>query len=383
MEENQNQQLENLAPEVLQSTQTPPLPNIHQPGGKFKLSIKAIIGIIIFLLLAGGAAASFTVLKPQIMKLVSKPTPSPSPIIQTSPTPTPDPTANWKTYSSSKFLYALKYPSDLELQQLDTNDADYEILDFSEASKESGINVPPIIINIYGSNIKNAAYLVQNRQDDEKLLTIKKGEKMQIIGTLFERISDINIDNTTAAVYIGTAVKGYPAEVLPFEKRIIFIKDNNLYALSTAPMSGKKTDKRVSDFDQILSTFKFTEPTLTPSISQTANLLPQDIGLTAQLDASKNNVVITITKTELLKSFDYELDYDSLVDGSYVPRGVIGSTQTLQDNASFTRQVVLGTCAGGGGTCKYDKEVKNIYLTLSYTLKGGNNGVMKVAIPSD
>lgn len=92
-------------------SQTSPPPNVIKKTSKF--SVKALIGTIIFLLLAGGAAASFTIFKPQIMKLVSKPTPTSTPKTdQTSPAPTPNHTADWKTLTNDFYHISLKAPKD-------------------------------------------------------------------------------------------------------------------------------------------------------------------------------------------------------------------------------------------------------------------------------
>ncbi len=63
------------------SIETTPVSETPKPKSKFPLS--ATIGIIIFLLLAGGVAG-FYAFKPQLMSLISKPTPTLTP----SPTPT-------------------------------------------------------------------------------------------------------------------------------------------------------------------------------------------------------------------------------------------------------------------------------------------------------
>lgn len=80
-----------------------------------RFSLKAIISTIIFLLLAGGAAAGYVYREP-ILKLVSNTTTIPTPaIVQTSPTPTPDPTADWKIYEGNGFSF--KYPNIMSLEE--------------------------------------------------------------------------------------------------------------------------------------------------------------------------------------------------------------------------------------------------------------------------
>jgi hypothetical protein len=100
MEEDQNIE----TPAVSEVTQPITPTNPVKPVSK--LSIKAIIGIIIFLLLAGGAAAGYVYREP-IMKLVAKPTPTTSPILTVTPTPTPDPTADWKIYQGDGLSFKI------------------------------------------------------------------------------------------------------------------------------------------------------------------------------------------------------------------------------------------------------------------------------------
>lgn len=124
-------------PATVNSQQSPPASdavpvslgtNPEKPKRKFSLA--AMLGIIIFLILAGGAAASFTVLKPQVMMLASKPTPTPTPTIVL--TPTPDPTANWIEYKNSSYGISLKYPKNLKKSDYSDNFIDNQILQLNE-----------------------------------------------------------------------------------------------------------------------------------------------------------------------------------------------------------------------------------------------------------
>lgn len=111
MEENQNTiPIQNPVPEQPPVT---PLPPVEKPKPKFPTAI--IIGIIIFLLIAG-SAAGFYVFKQQKSKTVVKPAPSVIPgMTRNSVSPTPDPTANWKTYANNKYNFSIKYPPNITL----------------------------------------------------------------------------------------------------------------------------------------------------------------------------------------------------------------------------------------------------------------------------
>lgn len=150
MEENSNPQIQTPTPESTntgQTNQSPPQsPQILNKTSK--ISLKAVIGIIIFLLLAGGAAASFTVLRPQIMKLVSKSTPTPIITIRTSPTPTP---SSLKIYTNTKYNFSAEYPSNWYVWGSDKNDIwyitpkKYENVDYQNL---------PVVPNPEGFNIQ-------------------------------------------------------------------------------------------------------------------------------------------------------------------------------------------------------------------------------------
>ncbi len=132
MEENQNptqQPVPVVSPTTASST--PPTSNpppIVKKSAKF--SIKAIIGTIIFLLVAGGAAAGF-VYKDEIVLLVSKP--SPTPTISVSPSPTLDPTADWNIYSNHAVEF--KYPKDATVTE-NSNGSTQETVHFDFGDKK-------------------------------------------------------------------------------------------------------------------------------------------------------------------------------------------------------------------------------------------------------
>lgn len=97
------------------STPVPPQPSgtPTQPvktGHKFPKAL--IFGILAFLTLAGAAFA----FKDQVMKMVSKPTPTPAPTEVS--TKVDNPTANWKTYTNPEKGYSLKYSKEIFARKL-------------------------------------------------------------------------------------------------------------------------------------------------------------------------------------------------------------------------------------------------------------------------
>jgi len=215
---------------------------------KPKFSFFVIIGIIIFLLLAG-SAAGFYVFKPQIMNLISKPTPTPIVIPgltrnPVSPSPTPDPTAGWKTYTSTKANYSFKHPAELPLVNVSPSPQcascveDIQLTpNFNPASQDNTIS---LILVFKDSRIKTI---------DDYVSTFIKGDQTRI-----------NLQYTTISGEKAVSSKlsgGIPP--LPIAEYAVV--RNGLYyiiRLEDCIETNKHRDKNVTLFDQILSTFKFT-----------------------------------------------------------------------------------------------------------------------------
>lgn len=103
-------------PSIDQPIYTPP--NQSQPLKKAsKFSIKAIIGTIIFLLLAGGAAAGFIYREP-IVTLVLNQSSSPTPTLTPplSPAIPSLPGEDWMWYTNDIYDFAIKYPPDWNIE---------------------------------------------------------------------------------------------------------------------------------------------------------------------------------------------------------------------------------------------------------------------------
>lgn len=119
------------SPPVILSSTGDPSPIDPKPSKKFPL--KLIIGIILFLLLAGGAAAGY-VNKDRLISLVSKPTPSPTVILSETKdlSPTPTPTTDWRAVKT-KFL-DLKIPQGLHI--INCNQKSSVIVDWGDSDGE-------------------------------------------------------------------------------------------------------------------------------------------------------------------------------------------------------------------------------------------------------
>ena len=244
MEEDQNppvSEIPNPTPPVVSETPSP-----IKPASKF--SIKAIIGILIFLLLAGGTAAGYVYREP-ILKIVSKPTPTPI-ATQTSPTPTPDPTADWKTYQGDGFSF--KYPSGILL-----------------SNEECTVSAQDLVLVSYQESIKNNPQALCNERPVQ-FFEIIKGKFSPPISNDYTKITivDTELSGLKAKKYISTFIPNQPIGIaspwasitnIPFQ-----VNKTDYYLFYGFPNPKFFPKNNLPElpkniFDQILSTFKFTE----------------------------------------------------------------------------------------------------------------------------
>jgi hypothetical protein len=186
------------------------------------------------------------------------PTPTPPAVITPKLEATPDPTAGWSTSSESAEL-SFKYPSSWAPEVVTgiPSSSQREIVNIYSLPRVQGIEVPVVIIDTYDTNHKGLEQDQKNLTDMQSLLNLTIGEKLQVVGTMYTRGKDTTVDGLTAQVYEGVAVPNYPAEVFPYEKRVIVKTDTRLYNFASA---GDKNNPNLKLFDQFLTTVKFVEP---------------------------------------------------------------------------------------------------------------------------
>jgi len=99
---------EKIEPQPLMEPEAEPsVPSLWEKlkANKFKI-LGGVLGVFVF---AGAVFGAYRLGQRQI-----QPTPAPSPAVVA--TPTPDPTANWKTYTNTKYGYLIKYPKNWVLR---------------------------------------------------------------------------------------------------------------------------------------------------------------------------------------------------------------------------------------------------------------------------
>ena len=231
MEEN------NQAPQVPDTISSAPITqsipqdsNISKPKSKLLL---IIIGIVLFLLITG-SAAGFYLFKGQIIKETPKPTTTK---IVTKPSPTQNATTNWKTYEGTEF--SIKYPPDYTI------------------SVDNSQNILVTITSRIGTTPKKGDEL------DESELTIAILASENTTKTLDE-IIDIekqkpNERSNDPLIFEekSLSISGLQAKMLKTKYSAVYyvIHGNMLFKFIQYPPA----TKRQIEFDQILSTFKFTD----------------------------------------------------------------------------------------------------------------------------
>lgn len=196
-----------------------------------------IISVLAILLVISATAAGYLYLQSQnqIPPVQYTPPPSAQPTVQPSPTPTPAPitqdeTANWKTYTDSKYNYSVSYP----------NNWTYELSLLPYQQAESlGLHSPP----------KNTDPNDPTRFSDTAFIqiTASTGDYSSI---------GINKEWTTNTSIAGLDAykKLTPATNQASAQELVAFKKGDQYFI--AFMSYTKPEF-VKTFDQILSTFKF------------------------------------------------------------------------------------------------------------------------------
>lgn len=154
-----------------------------------------------------------------------------------SPTPTSDPTANWQTYTNTKYGYAVKYPSDWS-GSCPSQPCDSAAM-FSVTKQPIGLDII----------VKQKAQVVTPKDAFSKAVTTQIFSQQEMI-----------IDSIPA--YAGLVKEG-PAEIGPFLKQHIFVVKNvYIYQITFSEKLEKGDEMSLRQqqlFDQILSTFKFAD----------------------------------------------------------------------------------------------------------------------------
>lgn len=288
MEENQEQSS--------LSTQTPP----EMPQNAFKNSIllqKVLILGMVILIGAASIVGGFVMYKNSFGKQV---TPSPTPPI--TPSPTTNPTENWKTYTNETRSYTFKYPQTYTLKNDSQSSLDQDVISL-EKDVELGPGAYGSTNAIKGVVISFIFWESKNPVTKESLID-EYGSQIEILQT--------SIDNHTA-----TEVKG---EFI-FDRNIYVVYPKGSLHISTGIADNSTNETRnnyLKDFSQILSTFKFTYLSLSPTCIPRPKCL--DTEPRCMIPETENMCPPTINKSPTPEQVACTMDALQCPDGSWVGR---------------------------------------------------------------
>jgi len=182
-------------------------------------------------------------------------------IAQSSPTPTPNPTADWKTYTDSALAASFQYPSSWVL-----NPGRYGI---STPTTKDGwyIYLSDPNYGVSGCRgdcpVFNVTVFVYNNDQNLDLVSYIKKDFNSITGGAGD-FSQVKLENTVLATDLSfTKVTGIPRGTY---YELYTLHNNRVYIIAVGAgihgmrddINGAKVKENLVIFDQILSTFKFT-----------------------------------------------------------------------------------------------------------------------------
>jgi hypothetical protein len=258
-----------VQPQSVAPVSTPASPVPIAPVKKPRSNLLVIIRFIVVVLLLGiGIGIFFPVSNihlPNLSFLNPSPTPTPT------PTPTPDPTADWKTYTNSKYNYLFKYPTNFSVETKGDSDitttnvivlADDCKYDAGDRCLTETIDANMLIYNANKTLSDYIAYASgQARQTiSEQSLTIDG--KPALAREIFDPNEYSGSSEKGVVHYITVMVNDQTVFNFDFVERG---KDQKL-------ITSIKDWQKQTYIDQILSTFTFLGTTATPSAAPTSSL---------------------------------------------------------------------------------------------------------------
>ncbi len=175
--------------------------------------------------------------------------------------PSPDPTADWKTFTGSKYGYSIKYPSTLETNEIENP---FYLASFKK------IDSPQGTFSTYDILAAPDTFLVKNPSsynfiDSETINTLRgltsKDDSITLDTSLFKYIGNMIIGDQKAIVVEVTST----VENQTHQKRVIFNKNGNNYII----VNNENNSNNQDDFNKFLSTFKFTDSSVDTSTWKT------------------------------------------------------------------------------------------------------------------
>lgn len=175
--------------------------------------------------------------------------------------PEVDETTSWKTYTNTKFGFSFKYPPNLKEENGCKDPTNCSINSFVGPGK--GPNNFIYVSISKGNNFS----LPYNADGVDTLLSMKIGESKSINNFkpeyfTFKRLPDLIISDLSAKTFLSEKSWEFPENTK--QKRVYINRNNDLILIGAYTDSD---DIPLKVFDQILSTFKFTDQNQTADTS--------------------------------------------------------------------------------------------------------------------
>lgn len=221
---------------------------------------KGLAPIIIIVLIALTAIGVYFLGTKNILELPTFPL---SPTLSPSPTSTPDPTANWKIYTSSEFGFTFKYPQDWDVKKETPEIVKYREFgspDFESGKMFGGCDLyiqntrqpsTVIALDIIEPEVDGVFCWSAGHFYDYSKRTISTLEKPATIGVMKWKVVD-KYAKTPGGQLVTPEWKGDMFQI--FSE---FAKNRHDFTLALV-YNTKQDTQAEKTFDQILSTFKFT-----------------------------------------------------------------------------------------------------------------------------
>ena len=249
------EQKDNSTPEVTREVQAPdPLESsevVEQKPKKKWVAVYLAALAMVFLGMIGFLVYQDYQLKKQLLP----PTPSPTAV---SPTTPPDLTANWETYTNSKYGYTVKYPKGWYLYEPETVTAysrntvgfwpeksEGENLGFWVTVRDDRFTYTDLNSWWEGHKKMMATPLDEYAIEEKKYLAENFGKLIEVESLVISGQPALKVETKT----------GYPS--IPFRSVFVVSKDNEIIDINTNITN--PNSPYFDFFNQILSTFKFLD----------------------------------------------------------------------------------------------------------------------------
>lgn len=204
-----------------------------------------IVSVAVFIILALGAVAYLYYQNQQLKGMLAS-YQNPTPTSSATALATADPTANWKTYTNSLYKFSFTYPAELTYLYDQLSGGNLLLQNFDGSKPRKELNSDFQLVLVVSKDDGNTLSQLAKNAASKNTTNVKIGEADAVRGTSIQKYVDVPT---------------------------VWFKDNgNLFTIQLS--NPNSTNNKW--FDQILSTFKFTEAmgTASPTAAPKASISP-------------------------------------------------------------------------------------------------------------